>query len=173
MISLNQETQTESSPKNINQTSFRMHTLFHVAKSQIPSPPCSLVFVTLSHEIRAEWLPSSPPFQRKAPHIEFITFTQAFGSMKEEHQKVDIPEMNVFIKSSRPAKDSVLTVQELNFALTCWIRGWQIWRDRFFEERGTPKYRIGREAQVIPVEAWIVAISSSVNPKQRSSFFWN
>lgn len=59
------------------------------------------------------------PFHRNIPHMEFIRLTKAFGRTKGEHQKFVIPAMTVLIKRSLPAKDKVLTVQEVNLAFTC------------------------------------------------------
>ena len=77
---------------------------------------------------------------------------QAFGRMKEEHQKVVIPDTTVLIKSNLPAKDKALADQEEKHAFTCWIRGSQLARVSFLVQSGTPRYFIDRVPHFIPVE---------------------
>ncbi|CDY66324.1 BnaCnng50320D [Brassica napus] len=69
---------------------------------------------------------------RKTPHSELIRLMQAFGSMKDEHQKFVIPAMTVLISKRRPANDKALTLHELNFLFTCCIKTSQLSNVSFF-----------------------------------------
>lgn len=55
--------------------------------------------------------------------MESIFAIHAFGSTKEEHQKVVIPEITVFISINLPENDSVLVDQELNHCLFLFVCG--------------------------------------------------
>ena len=138
ITSLNQETHTDVGRKKIIHISLRIHARFQEWRSLTPSPPWSLVSVTVSQATFAVWCPSLFRFQRNRPQREFILLMQAFGSMKLEHQKIEIPAITVLMRSSLPANDRDLADQEEKRVFICWRRGSQLTRLSFFVQRGTP-----------------------------------
>lgn len=86
---------------------------------------------------------------------ELMDSMHLFGNRKVEHQKLVIPAMTVFKKSNLPANESDLALQEEIRSLICWIKGAQFARDSFFVHKGSPRYFIGNDPLVIPVEKLI------------------
>lgn len=84
----------------------------------MPSPPSSLLLVTVFHEILAVPFPSICPFRRNFPHKEFISYVHPFGRIKVLDQKLMIPLMTVLISWSRPAKERALEDQAFILDLT-------------------------------------------------------
>jgi len=70
-----------------------------------------------------------------------------------------------------PANDKYFVVHALIFVLICCRSGSELARDSFFELRGRPRYRTGREPSGIPEEATIVKVSDSVNPLGKKQDF--
>ncbi|CAN7042053.1 unnamed protein product [Brassica rapa subsp. trilocularis] len=79
------------------------------------------------------------PLHRNTPHKEFMRLMQAFGRTKEEHQKLVMPAITVFMRRRRPEKDNALALHELNFPFTCCIRTSQLSNESFLVQRGTPR----------------------------------
>lgn len=94
----------------------------------LPSRP-PFFFTTVDQATLAVLLASRFPFNKKALHIEFILFTQALGSTNDEHQKVVIPEITVFISVNLLENYTIFVDQEEKRVLIWWSNGSQLAKD--------------------------------------------
>lgn len=103
---MNQEDQIEFFRKKSSQISFKTEAWFYKDKSLRPNPPSDFVVVAATLAV----IPLSiVPFQRNAPHREFILYMHSFGRKKVLHQNLEIPATTEFSSCNLPAKDKRFT----------------------------------------------------------------
>lgn len=104
MTSLNQETQTNCGLKKMSHIRRMQQALFQVWRSFTPNPPWSFVFTIVVQATFAVLWASTFPLHRKVLHMELIFWIHALGRINDEHQKVVIPKITVFIAAISPRR---------------------------------------------------------------------